>query len=318
MDFDVIVVGTMYTDLIFSGLPRFPELDREVYADSFMLTGGGAAFITAVAASRLGLRVAVLSAVGTDPLSARLVEMLIQEGVNVTLLNRMERPLYHVSVSVNYDNDRALVSYDDVIGSEHVIQHAVQALKRHRTHWVHMPAAWSSLSIAKTAKQLGYRIAMDVGWDEEWLRDERLKRVVQLADLFTPNLEEAKQITGAEVDHDVCQRLVAGHAIGVVTRGSEGALVTAFGESPLAVDALPMDAVQDTTGAGDNFSAGLLWGLIRGYSTVDAVRAAMYCGSVSTTGLGGTAKSPYESDLMEWLAQQGITKRGAPHEPSGI
>jgi len=59
--------------------------------------------------------------------------------------------------------------------------------------------------------------------------------------------------------------------------------------------------VLDTTGAGDNFNSGFLYGQIRGYSIGRSLRIANICGGLSTQGYGGTSTAPTESQLLQLL-----------------
>jgi sugar/nucleoside kinase (ribokinase family) len=75
-----------------------------------------------------------------------------------------------------------------------------------------------------------------------------------------------------------------------VKLGPQGALVrqrdVVYTAPPLAVD------VVDTTGAGDSFNAGFLYGFINQWSPVEALRLATVCGSLSTRAPGGTTAQP--------------------------
>jgi sugar/nucleoside kinase (ribokinase family) len=67
--------------------------------------------------------------------------------------------------------------------------------------------------------------------------------------------------------------------------------------------ALPIKEVVDTTGAGDAFNAGFIYGTLKGYSFTDALRCGTICGGLSTTALTGTAAVPTADELEQLRAQ---------------
>jgi sugar/nucleoside kinase (ribokinase family) len=91
---------------------------------------------------------------------------------------------------------------------------------------------------------------------------------LELADIVFANEEEAKSLFEVEDFDDVLQRFRAWGGIAAVTRSAKGCVAIGGGEVHI-VDAAPVSQVLDTTGAGDQFAAGFLFGLARGKSLVD-------------------------------------------------
>ena len=79
--------------------------------------------------------------------------------------------------------------------------------------------------------------------------------------------------------------------------GAQGAIGRAGGEIARA-PSLPIDVV-DTTGAGDSFDAGFVYGYLAGWDLARVLRLACVCGSLSTRAAGGTAA---QATLVEALA----------------
>ena len=59
--------------------------------------------------------------------------------------------------------------------------------------------------------------------------------------------------------------------------------------------------VMDTTGAGDNFDSGFLYGLLHAYSLQQCLLAGNICGGLSACGFGGTSTSATEEELHQYL-----------------
>ncbi len=114
---------------------------------------------------------------------------------------------------------------------------------------------------------------------------------------------EAEIIALFEVDDfDEAQRQVRGHCeIAALTRGDKGSVIVA-GDDVHVVPAQPVDRVVDTTGAGDLYAAGVLYGLSRRRSLTDCARIG---GLAAAEVIGHYGARP-ESRLDALLAESGI------------
>ena len=92
-------------------------------------------------------------------------------------------------------------------------------------------------------------------------------------------------------------------ALAALTRSEKGAVIVS-GDEVHVIDAAPVDKLLDTTGAGDLFAAGVLYGLTHGYALGDAGRLGAGCAGVIIQQYGAR----YESDLKQVLADQGVFK----------
>src|SRR5947207_13082353 len=80
-EYDVVIAGDVYWDLVFTGLPRLPVLGEELFAADFDMMAGGV-FITATTLHRLGLKVGLFCHVGNDPFSRFTVSAMEDEGLD--------------------------------------------------------------------------------------------------------------------------------------------------------------------------------------------------------------------------------------------
>src|SRR2546426_4376650 len=81
---EVIVAGSVYWDLIFFNLNEPPTLGEEVRTDRFTMTPGGGGYITAVGLARLGVRAALRTYVGRDPVGEVVLGAMRREKLNVS------------------------------------------------------------------------------------------------------------------------------------------------------------------------------------------------------------------------------------------
>jgi sugar/nucleoside kinase (ribokinase family) len=128
-------------------------------------------------------------------------------------------------------------------------------------------------SAAEIARDVGVKVAMTLS-DAFVVGRHRaglLAFMQEAVDVVFANEAEVNALFETE-DFDAATRALAGRVkIAAVTRGPAGSVVLSGGET-IAVPAEPVDKVVDTTGAGDQYAAGFLFGLARGRPLVDCAR----------------------------------------------
>lgn len=151
-------------------------------------------------------------------------------------------------------------------------------------------------------RQAGTRIALTLSDPAmvEHFRQRFEKLVAGGVDLFFCNEEEARAFTGA-TDRQTAARQLARHApAGCITCGGDGALVFAEGRCNM-VPGVKARAV-DTTGAGDLFAGGVLFGLARGYSLEQAARLGNYAAAQVVARYGPRLDRPLKGELAQILS----------------
>ncbi|NRF94504.1 carbohydrate kinase family protein [Paenibacillus frigoriresistens] len=289
--YDVLVCGSVYTDIVFAAVPRMPRPGEEVFCKGFEFTCGGGTYIISVALARMGIKPAVLAPLGNDFLSNFIGSQLEREGLSAADAYNLDRPHRQVTAAVNCEGDRAFVTYEDPLDVSDYQAYLLEALDRHDATMLIIGARPQFVPVIEKAKSKGMSIVFDIGWDDEWIYSQELKDILRLGDWFTPNLPEALAISGKDTPEEALEVLQDLIERTIIKLGPEGALF-ASSEGIVHVPGFPVDQAIDTTGAGDNFLAGLLTGVIKGWDLKDAVRLGNYCGAESVKGIGGTATSP--------------------------
>ncbi len=246
--YDVLVVSDYFLDLVFTGLPRLPELGQEVFGTGFaMLAGGG--FISVAAMQRLGLRVAWVGDFGNDEFSRFVLEKAEAEGVDLTYCVRHARPLRRVTVAASFPSDRAFISYCD---PEPSVPAAFKALAKASAEAVFLGGTtWGSAFDAGLllVRSRRMKLLMDGnGAENAPARDPGLRRALQSVDVYFPNLREARHLTGQSDPCAALSALATMCRMPVLKAGGEGSYAMADGRivhaPPIAVTPV------DTTGAG--------------------------------------------------------------------
>jgi sugar/nucleoside kinase (ribokinase family) len=300
--YDVVVIGDYYLDLVFSGLPCFPELGREIVGSGFEMLPGGA-YNTALAMHRLGLKVGWAADFGNDEFSHFAVERARAEGMSDELFAHHARSYRRVTVSISYPHERAFVTYHDPEAEVPAGFRALGAVTARAVCWPGMFYGSVLEAALPIARAKGMKLIMDGNAPEEpTLVVPAVRTAVSSADLFLANAREACRMTGAGNVVHALRTLNELCPLVVVKDGKHGACGCARGEivhSP-AIPVAPLD----TTGAGDCFNAGFVRAWLDGRSLEECLRWGNIVGGLSTLAHGGTGQVIRTEDVRQWLAHE--------------
>jgi len=328
---DLLVIGDCNPDVMVVGgdvTPAFAQQEKLV--DGISLEIGGSASITAVAAARLGLRVALAAAVGDDPAGRFMLGQLGAEGVDTAPVAVRPAAPTGMTVALSAGGDRAILTATGAVSTLTARDVPPELLGRARH--VHVSSYFlvaESLGpglaeLLRTAQASGASTSLDTNWDpaQRW-GDERLAAALAHVSLLLPNEAEALQLAGgalgradgATLEQAVSVLTAAGPRL-VVKLGARGALCADGTRYYLAEP--PPVTVTDTTGAGDCFNAGVIAGLLSGEDLPSAVALGCAAGAASTRAPGGTAGAPdlaTARDLARHVAVRQVIS--APPAPPG-
>ncbi len=293
--FDVFLSGTVFMDIIFTGMEAPPAGGREVLTRGMGSSPGGVANM-AVAASRLGLDTALSAAFGADVYGDFCWSTLSeQEGVDLSSSRRIERWHSPVTVSMAYHDDRAMVThFDDPPPAE------VEPVQpQSRLSFADMGGArapWVDAAVTS-----GSLVFADVGWDATGAWDrEALRERLAGCHAFVPNGDEAMAFTGTSTPGAALEELRDWLPLAVVTAGSGGAFgADARTGETTWVPGVPVAAV-DPTGAGDVFVAALMFGELQDWTLNRRLRFANLCAALSVRHVGGALAAPGFADICDW------------------
>lgn len=278
---DAVFVGAATYDAI-ALVDGFPGADQRVVAESIVYAGGGPAATAAVAASRLGARVAFVGTVGDDANGRAILAGLRAEGVDVS----------GVSVSRTQDSAASVVIVDRTRGTRAICNRPAPLIDLapavgliaaapvvHVDHVGWGPLHGSGLLPATAC------LSVDAGNDIPGFRADRV-------DLHVPTVEALRRQYGDLPPDDLLARAVAdGATVVVATDGSGGSYaLTAAGQSAFA-PALSVDVVS-TLGAGDVFHGALVAAVVRRMSLRDQLAFANATAALSCRSLDGRSGIP--------------------------
>ncbi len=295
------MIGDCNPDVLVLGEDVSPVFGQhEKVVDSISLVVGGSAAITAVAAARLGLRVALSAAIGTDPAGEFMLGQLAAEGVNTSAVKvAADRPT-GMTVALSRGSDRAIMT---AVGAmPELTPSDVPPVLLARARHVHVSSYFllerslgpGLAALLEAARRGGAMTSLDTNWDPAGLwGGAQLHAVLAHTDVLLPNAAEACHLSGKPTIAAAIAALSAAGPKLAVKLGADGAVcfdgVRSFAVRPPAgSDRL----IADTTGAGDCFNAGLIAGLLDGLELPAAARLGCAAGTASTRGPGGTSAAP--------------------------
>lgn len=298
--YDVLLQGNPFCDLTFTFRQpqELPALGQEVFAENFAINPGGV-YNIASALAGMGLRVGLVAQLGTDIFSRFIGERMEECGLPTALIERVERSMPVVTVGISFPHDRLFLSYAERDDPAHPPPEiTLQLLERHRpralfSYGEHDPELY------REARRHGTLVYMDAHWSVERLHHPHLRQTIPEASVFSPNLPEALEMTGADDAEGALAVLQDWSECIVIKTGSRGCLAACQG-ARYEVPAIPVNTI-DTTGAGDNFNAGMIYGLLQGYPFETCLRCANIAGGLSTTVVGGCGSGVTAIDIEAWL-----------------
>ncbi len=303
---DIVVIGELNVDLIASGVEHAPEPGKEVIAEDFEVTLGGASAIFASGIARLGRGVTFISRVGADDFGAFCGAALAKRGISTNHIKISEGAKTGVTMVLSTWQDRALVTYLGAIAELGFADVPLDALENHRhlhltSYFLQRNLKPDFARLMTEAKKRGLTVSFDPNSDPTQSWDEQIFDVIKQTDILFLNETEAKQLT-SQIDLGAAIRRLGSYCPCVVIKlGSKGAAALYRGEFA-SVDGFEVKAV-DTTGAGDSFAAGFVHVFLDGKDLRECLTFGNACGALSTTQAGGTNAQPNLRQLQDFLAK---------------
>jgi len=271
----ITVVGSVNLDLV-ARCERLPRPGETVSGAEFARVPGGKGANQAVAAARLGAVVRFVGMVAEDEIAAEALAGLVEAGVDLSGLARLEETGAHTGV--------ALILVDAAGENEIVVA----------------PGANARLGAAEV--EVGEADAVICQLE---IPDEAVAAAAAQARWLCLNAAPARRVA-VEPDLLVVNRLeyeVTGNAgpLVAVTHGAEGAVLLENGEEVARAVPPQVDAV-DGTAAGDAFTACLVVSLVEGRPREEALRRACAAGALAASKPGAQPSLPTAAEIDRILA----------------
>jgi ribokinase len=298
----ILVIGSLNMDLV-ARCEQLPRTGQTVFGTDFFTAPGGKGANQAVAAARLGARVAMAGCVGDDPFGRDLVAGLRRDGVGSDAVLAVAHPTGTALITIDAEGANTIV----------VISGANAACDTGLVDRALAGAGGAGIlllqhEIPEQANAHAIHAARAAGWFVV-LNPAPARPVIPallpLIDIVAPNETEAAALTGASDPMQAARHLVAhGARAALVTLGSGGALYCDAGGA-LHCPAVTVRAV-DTTAAGDAYIGALAAAFAEGLSVVDGLGYAAAAAGLAVTRLGAQPSLGTREEVAAFIQQNGM------------
>ncbi len=261
---------------------------------------GGSAANTLAALSALGAKTAFIGKVNDDELGRHFRHDLNAVGVDFnTSPNIGGRPTARCLIVVTPDGQRTMNTYLGAAGEIHPSDIDGALISQAKVFYGEgymwdMDCTKAAIRLAfAEAKKAGVKVAFTLSdvFCVERSRDEYLKMIAEDFDILFCNHEEAKALYPGKELEEILDIMQGQCEVVAITYGSKGSIILTPTER-FHVEAVWVTEVVDTTGAGDLYAAGFLYGYSQGMPLAECGRLGSACASEIITHLGARAQKP--------------------------
>jgi sulfofructose kinase len=292
---DIFGLGQCSIDYI-GKVGAYPPADVKCEFSGLVIQGGGPVATALVALSRWGLTCAFSGVIGNDVFGSMITESLVKEDVDTG----------NIRIRENCDSQFAFIVSEPGRGrrtifwrrptgppleSEEVNYEMIKKARMVHTDGLFIEAA---LSACKCARETGILVSVDAGT----LRDGMLD-LARFSDFFIASEKFASSLVGRDDPLEACHRLSElGPRMVGVTLGDRGSIAISNGEI-IEQPAYSVDAI-DTTGCGDVFHAGFIYGILQEWSVAKSLDFAAWAAAMVSCEMGGRTGIPSRRQVKEW------------------
>ena len=303
-------LGGTLVDILVHPIRAYPSPRKQtsIFVDSMSISPGGGATNSAITLAQIGCKVKLFSKIGKDHHGTFLIRKLQQAGVDINAIaSSQDHKTSTVIVGVHEDGDRSFISYHGALGA-----FTLEDVDREQlltSNFLLYPDLFNlpgidgkaACLLLQEAQNRGVTTIVDVTWGISGLQKDMLEAALPYVDYLMPSADEFRLMYPGLSDEKIVEFLLSkGVKTIVLKRGHKGVLAaTAQHSFQVPAARLPHEVV-DTTGAGDNFNAGFVYGLSLGKSLEDAVALGTAVAGASLTGLGAWP----DSDALQAVLQQ--------------
>ena len=302
-EFDAVGFGLNAVDHLVV-VPSYPEFDTKVRLVEHALSAGGQTASAMVALRRLGLRTAYAGRFGTDAEGRFGLETLSAEGVNVEFAEAVEGARNQVAyILIDARTGERTVIWDRDERLAYRPEEAPRDFAR-RGRVLHMDAhdPPACARLAREARAAGTLVSLDI--DNIY---PGLEELLPHVDLLISSKEFPRRLTGLADERaalaETKARVRPGALVGM-TLGERGAVVYHEGVFVEARAHAVPGGCRDTTGAGDAFHAGFLYGLLQGEGLEGCLNLGCAVAALKCRTLGARAALPTAPELNNFLAAE--------------
>jgi sugar/nucleoside kinase (ribokinase family) len=281
-------------------VPEFPVLDTKMQLTNYLQAAGGQIASATTGLQRLGAKTIYMGRFGSDPEGAFGLESLRAEGIETRFCEKIESARTRIAfILIDEKTGERTVLWNRDAALGYTIENTPTepgALAKILHTDAHDPPA--CLKLATAAKQTGTIISVDV--DNVFDGVENLLPVV---DILISSNDFPHKLTGITDEREALREIQNRYGCALVgkTKGKNGGLVYCDGVFLSAKAYEVPGGCKDTTGAGDAFHAGFLYGLLTGEEIETSLKIANGVAALKCRALGARTALPNLEELKSLI-----------------
>ncbi|HOJ00217.1 MAG TPA: carbohydrate kinase family protein [Anaerolineaceae bacterium] len=303
---EVLLLGDINIDTVLP-VAEFPMPGRDGLAPHISTGIGGAVVNSAFVLQHLGQRTALLGCVGADVWAEKVKQDVGQTTIKMDYVKSKPQHCTGLTfIIATPDGERTMFSHRGVntqlapqdidekafpgAGMLHISGYALLESPQKE-------AVWRAVELAK---QNQVPVSLDTGLDPVVRNPDEVRRLLPALTLCITGLKEMEILFGdIPLSEAVDAMLASGVRLVAIKLGDKGCHV--FGEAEkISYPAFQVNAL-DTTGAGDSFTSGLIYGWLQGMGLLPAAALASALGALATTVYGAGSALPAKGKVVDFL-----------------
>lgn len=305
---DVYVYGDVNIDLIIPGIDGIPPGGEEWDVPVMETAIGGGAALFALGLGKLGMHPVFQGAVGDDCYSRFILEAFQAYHIDTSLITRKKDRRTGISLSFTNEEERSFITYrgtNETIQISNIkIEEVSKAGHIHVTGYCGSKNHSQYLTFLKQVKsETDATVSFDLGWDDTGEWNQGITELFSFIDVLFMNETESVHYSRKATAQEAAVEFARDCNNVVIKLGEKGAVAVSGGQV-YKKEGFSVK-VADTTGAGDSFNAGFVYGFLSGMSMEECLVYANGCGGLSCTGYGGNTAFPTRGELYT-LIKKGL------------
>ncbi len=304
---EVTVIGAAIMDISAGPVSKEIFTRGSVPANKMKMAFGGDALNEATILSILGADASLVSVVGDDEIGSKIKDHCHEKGINSDMLTTCEGMTTGMNIVLSdEEGERYFITNPESslrkLSLEHILPHVdkFSDIVSFASIFVSPMLGISEMAelFSKIKEKPGRILISDMTTAKKGEKVDDLKDVLKHIDYLIPNTREAELLTG-ESDLIKNARIFSEYGVKnvVIKCGKDGCVYKAGGEEG-AVPAFNADVV-DTTGAGDSFVAGFIYGLTKDMKIAECCKFANAVASIVTEDIGTTGNLKGYDQVIE-------------------
>jgi sugar/nucleoside kinase (ribokinase family) len=298
--FDVVGFGTNAVDFLIT-VPRYPDFSTKIELVDYVQAPGGEVATTMVGLQRLGLKTAYVGRFGDDNAGKIGSSSLEVEGVDIAACEFVAGARTQIAFIVidEVTGERTVIWQRDARLSYTATEAPSELARKAKLLHLTPHDVVACIAFAREARAAGTIVSIDI--DNLF---DGIDELLPLVDILIASSELPEKLTGIsdrEGSLAAMQRKFGCPIVGV-TLGESGSLILVNDQFIYSEGFAVPGGCKDTTGAGDSFRVGLIYGLMTGNDLAISSKMANAVAALKCRAVGARTALPSRDELLKFIS----------------